>query len=141
MGQSIKLLYDIFKINSQPFYENLLRLDFAIWVFIITGIVSLLFVVLYYYVVDRPKTAKLTIWLLFLLVVSIVSSIIAYMVANDSIIDNYLSQGLSVLDEIPYFFQDLIYFSLTNFLFGALFFLIWSSLLKWKSSNSSHIPF
>lgn len=137
MGQNIKLLYDFLKINSEQFYQDLLRLDFAIWVFAITGIVSLLFVVLYYYVIDRPKTAKLTIWLLFLFIVSIMSSFLAYMVARNTIIDDYLSISLSV----PDYSQDLIYFSLINFLFAALFFLVWSSLLKWKSSNSSHIPF
>ncbi|WP_225034707.1 hypothetical protein [Winogradskyella sp. SM1960] len=137
MGQSIKLLYDIFKINSEPFYKDLLRLDFAIWVFTITGIMSLLFVILYYYVIDRPKTAKLTIWSLFLLVVSIVSAISAYMIASNTIIDDYLS----ISSPVPEYSQDLIYFSLINFSFTALFFLIWSSLLKWKSSNSSHIPF
>lgn len=138
MGEFIKLLYDLFKINTYEFYNNeLLRLDFAIWVFALTGFISLLMVILYYYIIDRPKTAKLSVWLVFLLLNSIILSIAAYVIANNTIIDDYLS----TTNPVPDYFQDLIYFSGMNFLFAALFFLIFSSLLKWKSSNSSHVPF
>lgn len=137
MGEYIKLLYDLFKIYSVQFYKELLRLDFAVWIFILTGFISLVIVILYYYVIDRPKTAKLTVWLVFMLGNSIILSILAYIVASNTIIDDYLSIGKPV----PDYFIDLIYFSGTNFIFAALFFLIFSSLFKWKSSNSSHIPF
>lgn len=137
MGESIKLLYDLFKINSDKFYNELIRLDFAVWVFALTGLISLLIVIFYYYILDRPRTAKLHVWLIILLINSTILSILAYMVANNTIIDDYLSAGILV----PDYFQDLIYFSGMNFLIAALFCLIFSSLLKWKSSNSSHIPF
>ncbi len=137
MGQPIKLLYDLLKINSDAFYNELLRLDFAVWVFALTGFISLIMVILYYYVIDRPKTAKLSIWLVFLLLNSIILSFVGYSYANNTIVDDYLSAG----NPVPDYFQDLIYFSGMNFLFAALFFLIFSSLLKWKSSNSSHVPF
>lgn len=137
MGQPIKLLYDLLKINSDAFYNELLRLDFAVWVFALTGFVSLVMVILYYYIIDRPKTAKLSVWLVFLFLNAIILAIVGYIVANNTIIDDYLFAGLPV----PDYFQDLIYFSGMNFLFAALFFLIFSILLKWKSSNSSHVPF
>jgi len=137
MGSQIKLLYDLLKINSDQFYNELLRLDFAIWVFLLTAIISLFLVVLYYYIIDRPKTANLTIWIVFLIINALLLSILANVVASNTIIDDYLSNGL----EVPDYFQDLIYFSFMNFLIAALLFLLWSLILKWKSSNSSHVPF
>lgn len=137
MGEQIKLLYDLFKINSEAFYNELLRLDFAVWVFILTGLASLLMGILYYYVIDRPKTAKLSIWLLFLFINALVLSIIAYVVASNTVVNNYLLTS----GNVPDYSEDYIYFSIVNFLFAALFFLLWSSIVKWKSSNSSHIPF
>ena len=137
MGQQIKLLYDLFKINSDAFYNDLLRLDFAVWVFALTGFVSFIIVILYYYVIDRPKTAKLSVWLIFLFLNAIILAVVGYTVANNTIVDDYLSAGLPV----PDYSQDLIYFSAMNFLIAALFFLLFSILLKWKSQNSSHVPF
>lgn len=137
MGEQIKLLYDLFKINSDQFYQEILRLDFAVWVFLISGFVSLLMVLIYYYVIDRPKTAKLPIWLLFMILNSLILSVVGYILASNTIIDDYLKNGL----DVPNYGTDLIYFSGVNFVYSALIFLIFSSLLKWKSSNSSHIPF
>lgn len=137
MRELIKLLYDLFKVNSDAFYNELIRLDFAVWVFALTVFISLFIVILYYYIIDRPRTAKLSVWLIFLLLNSIILSILAYVLANNTIIDDYLSAG----NPVPDYFEDLIYFSGMNFLIAALFFLIFSSLLKWKSSNSSHVPF
>lgn len=137
MREFIKLIYDLFKVNSEAFYNELIRLDFAVWVFALTGIISLFIVILYYYIIDRPKTAKLSVWLIFLFLNSIILSILAYILANNTIIEDYLSEG----NFVPDYFEDLIYFSGMNFLIAALFFLIFSSLLKWKSHNSSHVPF
>src|SRR5690554_3249887 len=137
MKEFIKLLYDLFKLNSDAFYNELMRLDFAVWVFALTGFISLLMVMIYYYIIDRPRTAKLSVWLIFLFLNSIILSILAYVLANNTIIDDYLSAG----NPVPDYFEDLIYFSGMNFMIAALFFLIFSSVLKWKSSNSSHVPF
>jgi len=137
MKEFIKLLYDLFKLNSDAFYNELMRLDFAVWVFALTGFVSLLMVILYYYIIDRPRTAKLSVWLIFLFLNSIILSILAHVIANNTIIDDYLAIG----DDVPNYFEDLIYFSVMNFMIAVLFFLIFSSVLKWKSSNSSHVPF
>lgn len=136
--ERIKLLYDLFKLNSFKFYnEELLVLDFAVWVFFLTGFFSVLMVIIYYYVIDRPRTSKLSVWLIFLLLNSIILSILAYVIANNTIINAHLSIG----DQVPDYFIDLIYFAVMNFIFAATFFLIFSSLLKWKSRNSSHVPF
>lgn len=137
MRDFIKLIYDLFKVNSDAFYNELIRLDFAVWVFALTGFISLFIVILYYYIIDRPKTAKLSVWLIFLFLNSIILSILAYILANNTIIEDYLSAG----NPVPDYFEDLIYFSGMNFLIAALFFLIFSSVLKWKSRNSSHVPF
>ena len=137
MGELIKLLYDLFKLNSDQFYSELMRLDFAIWVFGLTRLISLFLVILYYYIIDRPLTAKLSVWLIFLVVNAIILSILAYVIAYNTIVDDYLSIG----GEVPDYFIDLIYFSGMNFLIAALFFLIFSSMFNWKSSNSSHVPF
>jgi len=137
MREFIKLIYDLPKLNSDAFYNELMRLDFALWVFALTCFVSLIMIILYYYIIDRPRTAKLSWWLIFLLLNSIILSILAYVIANNTIIDDYLSAG----NPVPDYSIDLIYFSGMNFLIALLFFLIFSSLLKWKSRNSSHVPF
>lgn len=137
MRESIKLMYDLFELNSEAFYNELIRLDFAVWVFALTGFISLLMVILYYYIIDRPRTAKLSVWIIFLFLNATILSILAYVLANNTIIDDYLSAG----NPVPDYFADLFYFSGMNFIIAALLFLIFSSLFKWKSSNSSHVPF
>lgn len=139
MGEFIKLLYDLFKINSEEFYNDLLRLDFAVWVFFLIIGIGLAFTILYYYVpgVNRPKTAKVWVWCVFLFVTATICGIIGYWQANNTLVDNYTQSGTPM----PDFSNDLVYFSIYNFIFGAIIFLIFSITLKYWSKNSSHIPF
>jgi hypothetical protein len=139
--ETIKLLYDLFKLNSNEFYNLLVTLDFAVWTFFISVGGSLLVTIIYYYIIDRPKTAKLSVWLFFMLLTVIGLGITAYILASNAIIDYHLIEGLDVQKEVPMLTQDLIYFSLTNMLYSALLFLIFSAIIKWKSTNSSHVPF
>ena len=135
--ETIKLLYDLLKVYSNAFYNDLITLNFAVWTFFISVGVSLLVVILYYYVIDRPKTAKIFVWLVFMVLTVLGLGVTAYVVASNDIVDYYLASG----EQVPDYGQDLFYFSLTNMLFSALLFLGLSVILKWKSANSSHVPF
>lgn len=137
MGDTIKLAYDVFKIYSKDFYDDLLNYDFAILTAIVTVGVSLLIVLIYYYVIDRPATGKLKIWILFLLGNALILAIVAYNIANNTIVDAYAAANQNT----PDYSNDLLYFALTNACFSTVLFFFMSLPAKLKSTNSSHIPF
>lgn len=137
MGEIIKLLYDLLKINSDAFYNELLRLDFAVLTFALTVGFCLLITGIYYFIVDRPKTAKLIVWGILNLITSFGLAVLAYSLANNAIINDYLLAG----NEVPNYSTDLICFSFVNFLISAILFSLFSLLLKMFSKNSTYIPF
>ena len=88
---------------------------------------------LYYYVFDRPKTSKLWVWSLWLLTIGIVAFVIAYVTVENSFYE---------VGQLPtdYTVENLI-FSATNLLYACIIMFLFSLLIKWKSTNSSHVPF
>ncbi len=135
MKESIKLIYDVGRLTSQDFYDYLVNkpdLNFGFWVPIVSLILIFLTALFYYYVLDRPKTGKLRVWLFFLVFTGILCGVFAFIFANNSLI-NY-----GVQEE---FISDLSIFSFLNTLYSLLAFFVISVLIKWKSSNSSHVPF
>lgn len=137
MGETIKLVYDLFKIYSENFYKDLMTYDFATLTALITVGVTLLTVLIYYYAVDRPATSNLKAWSIFLIANAVILAFVAYSVAKNTLVDEYLGAN----QNIPDYETDFLYFSLTNAFFTSILFLIISILVKFKSTNSSHIPF
>lgn len=137
MGELIKNLYDVFKIYSASFYHDLILYNFAVSAAIGTLIASFLIMLVYYKVVDKPNWAKISIWGIFMLINGIAGAIIAYVIANNTLVAEYAAAGISM----PSYGTDFMYFALTNFLFALIIGLLFSVGLKYISTNSSTIPF
>lgn len=88
---------------------------------------------LYYYVFDRPKTSKLWVWSLWLLIIGVFAFVIAYVTVENSFYE---------VGQLPtdYTVENLI-FSATNLVYACIIMFLFSLLIKWKSTNSSHVPF
>lgn len=93
----------------------------------------LVFTFLYYYVFDRPRTSKLWVWFIWLLMIGLVAFAIAYITVENSFYE---------IGQIPskYGVENLI-FSFTNLIYACIIMFFFSLLIKWKSTNSSHVPF
>ncbi|MET6989151.1 hypothetical protein [Sediminicola arcticus] len=114
---------------SQIMYEN----DFYSLIFIYTLPTILVLTVIYYYVIDRPKTSKLWVWLLTLLFGGVLAFVIAYVTVENSL--------YSIQLQPEDYATDTIIFSVTNMAYAFVIIFLFSILIKWKSPNSSHVPF
>ncbi|WP_027078661.1 hypothetical protein [Maribacter antarcticus] len=134
MSDLIANIYELWGFNfldafSTIMYDN----NFYIVVALYTVPMVLLCTLLYYYVFDRPKTSKLWVWLLWLLIIGIFAFVIAYVTVENSFYE---------VGQLPaeYTVENLI-FSVTNLVYACVIMFLFSLLIKWKSTNSSHVPF
>jgi hypothetical protein len=116
-----------------PFSDIMFANDFYTIVFIYTFPTALLISILYYYVIDRPVTSKLWVWLLTVLFGGIIGFVIAFVTTENS----FYSIDLNPQD----YNSEILIFSITNLVYTSLLIFIFSILIKWKSTNSSHVPF
>ncbi|MFT6841829.1 MAG: hypothetical protein ACJASR_000591 [Psychroserpens sp.] len=134
MAELIANIYELWGFNyldafSDIMFEN--NIYSVIVIYTLPMVLVLTF--LYYYVFDRPATSKLWVWLIALLIIGLGAFAIAYITVENS----FYEIGL-----IPseYGFENLI-FSFTNLVYACIIMFFFSLLIKWKSTNSSHVPF
>src|SRR5690606_30304669 len=121
-----------------PFSDDMYSIDQYFPIAIYSIITAIVITVTYYYVLDRPATAKKRFWLLALLVGGILSFVIAYVTSNNGLTEMFTQVGVSVP---PGYTSDMLQFSLINVFWTIILILLLSLLLKWKSTHSSYIPF
>jgi hypothetical protein len=119
---------------SDQMFSNNLYMSIAMSSVIVAFVIT----ILYYYVIDRPGTAKLGVWFIALLLGAIASVLIAFVSANNGLTDVYASIGADIP---PGFSSDMFLFSLVNAMWVVLLMIFLSFIFKWKSTNSSYIPF
>lgn len=119
---------------SDLMYNNDLYFPIAIY----SILVALVLTLAYYYVIDRPGTAKLSIWGLNILVAAIINFIVAYYTASSNLTDIYNNEGIKLPTA---FSSDMLVMSLINSMWTALLMFVLSLVFKWKSTNSSYVPF
>lgn len=119
---------------SNTMFDNELYFPIALY----TMGTALLICVLYYYVIDRPRTAKLGVWAITLLIGAIISFIIAYYSSSLGLTELFNTINQSVP---PGFSSDIIIFSLINAMWAVLLMVLLSFVFKWKSTHSSYVPF
>ncbi len=120
------------------FSDQMFNNDLYFIIALYSILVALVLTISYYYIIDRPGTAKLSIWAINLLVGGIISAIIAYVSANNDLTEIFAQVG----SDIPASFSsDMIMFSLINAMWTMLLMLLLSFVFKWKSTNSSFVPF
>jgi hypothetical protein len=92
----------------------------------------------YYYIIDRPGTAKLGVWAINILIGAILSFIIAFVSSNNDLTEIFAS----ISEPLPAAFSsDILVFSLINSMWTVLLMILFSMLFKWKSTHSSYVPF
>lgn len=134
MSDLIANFYELWGANYLgPFSDIMFANDFYTIIFIYTFPAALLISILYYYIVDRPATSKLWVWLSTVLLGGIIGFIIAYVTTENSFYS---------IEQIPLNYStEVLIFSITNLVYTSLLIFIFSILIKWKSTNSSHVPF
>lgn len=133
--ESIKLIYDVGRLMSSQFYDYLVNkpdLNFGFWVPIISLFLIFFMTILYYYIIDRPSTGKLKIWLIFLIGTGVITGIFAFIYANNALIDYGVQDDLT---------PDLWIFAFLNLVYSLIAFFLISIAIRLKSTNSSHVPF
>jgi hypothetical protein len=118
---------------SNDLYDNEIYFSLCISLFGITFI----WIALFYFGLRSPRWGTLGKWWLWILIGSIINSIISFLIAQNSIAQIYLSQNL----EIPYSFSQFLSISFSNFISSLFLSFFYSVLLKRRSINSSTIPF
>ncbi|SIR14606.1 hypothetical protein [Maribacter ulvicola] len=134
MSEQIAVLYELGNFNYLgPFSDLMFENNFYTVVALYTLPMVLVCTFLYYYVFDRPKTSKLWVWSLWLLTIGIIAFVIAYVTVENSFYE---------VGQLPkdYTVENLI-FSATNMVYACIIMFLFSLLIKWKSTNSSHVPF
>ena len=118
---------------SDQMFDNDLYFPVALY----SIFVGLILIIVYYYVIDRPGTAKISIWALNLLLGAIISAIIAYVSANNDLTEIFASIG----EPVPIAFSsDMLMFAMINAMWTIILMVLLSFVFKWKSPNSSYIP-
>lgn len=117
---------------SNDLYVNDIYFTLCLFLFLFTFI----WVLIFYYVLMSPKWGTLIRWILWVLIGCSVNFVASYLIAYNNIADIYLNQNL----EIPYS-NEFIGIGISNFISSLILSIIFSVLLKWKSVNSSKIPF
>jgi hypothetical protein len=115
---------------------------------LITLAVSFLSVLAYYYFINHTRFAQWWHWLIVLIVSGVINFFIAYGIVINDFLNGSIGDCLMYIrDEEGNVVSQLIYesdswaFGLSNFFVSTLFFIVFSFMFKWWSSNCKHSPF
>jgi len=120
------------------FSNQMFNNDFYFPVALYSIIVALAITIIYYYILDRPNTANMKVWMLALLIGAIINAVVAFVSANNDLVEIFASIGEEVPNSFSY---DMLMFAFINAIWTLILMFVLSIILKWKSPNSSYIPF
>ena len=112
-----------------------------------TFVISLIIVVVFYYIINHPRYCKWWSWLITLGVNSAVALFIGFGITVSKLINGFIPEGLvSYVDDngdvVNLIGQTNCWcFGIANLFVAAIFFIILSFMLKWWSSSAKHVPF
>ncbi|MDG4945761.1 hypothetical protein NMK71_04985 [Weeksellaceae bacterium KMM 9713] len=131
-------VYELWGLNYLgDFSEDLYTLDFYAPLFGISFGVVVVFLLVYYKLMDQPRFSKTLYWFIFLLIVSLLSFFIAYTRADAAIYNLYSNMG----QDIPHGENAYLTFALTNLILFSIIYFILSLFFKLISVNHKYIPF
>jgi hypothetical protein len=134
MKELVANIYELWGfLYHDDFSEVMFSNDFNTVIAIYTVPTVLVLTAIYYYVIDRPKTSKLWVWVTWLIGVGLIAFTIAFVTVESSF------YGID-LNPTTYRTETII-FSVTNMVWAMIVMFFFSLLIKWKSTNSSHVPF
>ena len=115
---------------------------------IITLAVSFVLVIVFYYIFNHPRFCKWWSWLITLGVNAIIGLFIGYGIVYSKYINGFIPlQLMYQYDEQGNIIANLIGegncwgFGIANLIVSILFFVVFTFLCKWGSSNAKHVPF
>jgi hypothetical protein len=120
------------------FSDQMFNNDLYFPVALYSIIVALAITTSYYYILDRPNTANMKVWMLALLIGAIINAVVAFVSANNDLVEIFASIGAKVPNSFSY---DMLMFAFINAIWTLVLMFVLSIILKWKSPNSSYIPF
>lgn len=106
--------------------------------------ISLVVAVLYYYVINHPRLGNIWGWLAFLVVNAIINFLVGWQWVLKDYYDGLMVKVSAItgkLEDLPIDEGNILAFGVTNAILSVLAFLIFSSIIKWWSTNVSHVPF
>ena len=119
---------------SEQMYNNDLYLPVALYSILIALVLN----VLYYYILNRPSTGNLKVWSLHIVLGCVINAVIAFVSSRNDLIEIFAS----INEELPEsFYYDMVIFAIINAGWTVILMFVLSLILKWKSPNSSYIPF
>ena len=119
---------------SKYMYKANLYGEVALWVILVPLIVFFI----YYKPLDHIKLAKTSIWTIILIVVSLITALVAYNIADAGIGDYLVQHKIKKNNIIP---VDYFWFSLIVFFYTAIISFIYSMFFKYGASRARFIPF
>ena len=115
---------------------------------LITLVISLIVVVVFYYIINHPRYCKWWSWIITLGINSIIALFVGFGITVSKLINGFIPESLVYqFDEDGNITSTLIGqtncwgFGIANFFVAAMFFIILSFMLKWWSSCAKHVPF
>lgn len=107
-------------------------------------IVSLVMVIVYYYIVNHPRLNNWWGWMIFLGANAVINFIIGWQWVLKHYYDGLMvkkSASTGKLVDLTVYHSDFLAFGVTNMIDAILAFIIISYIIKWWSTNCSHAPF
>ncbi len=109
---------------------------------------SLFMVITYYYIINHPRFYRWWSWLIVLIINGTVNLFIGYSWTINDLNNGVIADSLMFLRDVNGdIVSELIYssdcwgFGISNFILATIFFVIFSFILKWWSSNCKYSPF
>ena len=110
---------------------------------LVTSIVALVIMLVYYYIINHPRWCKWWSWLITLLFNSVVGLFVAFGISYSKYINGYIPQIDADGNIIAHLITSLDCwgFGIGGAIVSALFFIVFTFVLKWWSTNAKHVPF
>ena len=128
-------LYDNLMLNPD-FAQDLFDLNTYYTVGLLMLVSSFVWMLLYYYLVSNyGNFYKLTKWIFWILILAIINFCVGYYISELAMFNLFNPE------DYPYTVTDFFNFSIVNVLWTILFCLVFSLILKIKSTTASKTPF
>lgn len=124
--------YIVLDSFSDDLYDNNLYINLGFTLF---GF-SLIWMIIYYYVVNHPRLSSFKNWLIWIIIGGIINFFLTYSISFNQISEICINEQR----EMNYS-NEFSILSLINFCWTLILCFIFSAVLKIKSSNASQIPF
>lgn len=110
--------------------------------------VALVLVLVFYYIINHPRFCKWWSWLITLIVNGVIALFVGYGIVASKYVNGFIPQQLMYqYDEqgnvVAYLIgnQHCWGFGIANMIVCTMFFILFTFMFKWWSSNAKHVPF